>query len=63
MLTGLYAARNLVLGETNDLWNVNVDQDYHEEVREPRGGSSGHHVTQPQQDGGARTPADLVSAS
>ncbi len=35
MLTGLYAARNLALGETNDLWNVNVDQEYHEEVREP----------------------------
>jgi protoporphyrinogen oxidase len=35
MLTGLFAARNVVLGETNDLWNVNVDQEYHEEVREP----------------------------
>ena len=35
MLTGLYAARNVVLGETNDLWNVNVDQEYHEEVRSP----------------------------
>ncbi len=63
MLTGLYAARNLVLGETNDLWNVNVDQDYHEEVRQPRGGSSEQHVTNPEQHGGARTPADLVPAS
>ncbi len=35
MLTGLYAARNVALGQTNDLWNVNVDQEYHEEVREP----------------------------
>jgi len=33
MLTGLLAARNVILGETNDLWNVNVDQEYHEEVR------------------------------
>jgi len=64
MLTGLYAARNLVLGETNDLWDVNVDQEYHEEVREPRGGrSSDHHVTQPQQHGGVRTPADPVPGS
>ncbi|MGO9917420.1 MAG: NAD(P)/FAD-dependent oxidoreductase [Isosphaeraceae bacterium] len=63
MLTGLYAARNLVLGETNDLWNVNVDQDYHEEVREPRGGSSEHPVTPPEQNGAARTPTELVTAS
>jgi protoporphyrinogen oxidase len=30
MLTGLYAARNLALGESNDLWAVNADQEYHE---------------------------------
>jgi hypothetical protein len=34
MLTGMYAVRNLVLGEQNDLWNVNTDQEYHEQVRE-----------------------------
>jgi hypothetical protein len=33
MLTGILAVRNLVLGERNDLWSVNTDQDYHEEVR------------------------------
>ena len=32
MLTGMLAARNAVLGEANDLWSVNVDQEYHEEV-------------------------------
>jgi len=32
MLTGMFAARNLVLGEKNDLWRVNVDQEYHEEI-------------------------------
>jgi hypothetical protein len=31
MLTGLYAARNIV-GEQHDLWAVNVDSEYHEEV-------------------------------
>jgi protoporphyrinogen oxidase len=33
MLTGLYAARNLLLGEDNDLWSVNADMEYHETVR------------------------------
>jgi protoporphyrinogen oxidase len=64
MLTGLYAARNLVLGETNDLWNVNVDQDYHEEVRgQSVGRADDHQVSQPEAHGGIRTPADLVPAS
>jgi protoporphyrinogen oxidase len=31
MLTGLYAARNVV-GEQHDVWAVNVDSDYHEEL-------------------------------
>jgi protoporphyrinogen oxidase len=64
MLTGLYAARNLVLGETNDLWNVNVDQEYHEEVREEKGGrASAQEAAQQADKGGVRTPADLVPAS
>lgn len=33
MLTGMLAVRNQVLGERNDLWNVNTDREYHEEVR------------------------------
>lgn len=34
MLTGMLAVRNLTLGEKNDLWSVNTDQEYHEEIRE-----------------------------
>jgi hypothetical protein len=34
MLTGILAVRNMVLGQANDLWSVNTDQEYHEEVRE-----------------------------
>ena len=34
MLTGILAARNLLWGEANDLWNVNAEQEYHEEVQE-----------------------------
>jgi hypothetical protein len=31
MLTGLFAARNAI-GEQHDVWSVNVDSEYHEEV-------------------------------
>jgi len=34
MLTGMLAVRNLILGERNNLWSVNTDQEYHEEIRE-----------------------------
>jgi len=34
MLTGMLAVRNVVLGERNDLWSVNTDQEYLEEIRE-----------------------------
>jgi protoporphyrinogen oxidase len=33
MLTGMLAVRNAVLAEKNDLWSVNTDQEYHEEIR------------------------------
>lgn len=32
MMTGLLAARNLALGERNDLWSVNTEPEYHEEA-------------------------------
>ena len=32
MLTGMLAVRNLRLRETNDLWNVNSEQEYHEQM-------------------------------
>jgi hypothetical protein len=36
MLTGMLAVRNVAFDERHDLWSVNTDQEYHEEVREPR---------------------------
>lgn len=33
MLTGMHAARNVLFGEKNDVWAVNVDDEYHEEIR------------------------------
>jgi protoporphyrinogen oxidase len=35
MLTGMLAVRNIVFGEHNDLWSVNTDQEYIEELHEP----------------------------
>lgn len=36
MLTGMLAVRNLLNGEKNDLWVVNAEQEYHEEIREAK---------------------------
>ena len=33
MLTGMFAVRNMVQGEQNDLWSVNTDQEYLEEIQ------------------------------
>jgi protoporphyrinogen oxidase len=63
MLTGLFAARNAVLGETNDLWNVNVDQEYHEEVRESSSQpAAGKPDSEPRPQRGDRVPESLVAA-
>ncbi len=32
MLTGMLAARN-IMGESHDLWDVNVERSYHEEFQ------------------------------
>jgi protoporphyrinogen oxidase len=32
MLTGILAVRNIFQGQNNDLWEVNAEQEYHEEV-------------------------------
>jgi protoporphyrinogen oxidase len=32
MLSGMLAVRNLALGQQNDLWDINTDQEYHEEI-------------------------------
>ena len=37
MLTAILAVRNTMLGEDNDLWEVNTERSYHEEVRIPAG--------------------------
>lgn len=32
MLTGMLAVRNILYGETNNLWVVNAEEEYHEEI-------------------------------
>jgi protoporphyrinogen oxidase len=34
MLTGMLAVRNVLFGEKNNLWVVNAEQEYHEEIRD-----------------------------
>ena len=36
MMTAVLSVRNILLGETNDIWKVNVEEDYHEEVSSGR---------------------------
>jgi protoporphyrinogen oxidase len=36
MLSGMAAVRNLMLGERNDLWSINADKAYQEEIREDK---------------------------
>jgi protoporphyrinogen oxidase len=33
MVTGMLSVRNIMFGERNDLWKVNTDQEYQEEIR------------------------------
>jgi protoporphyrinogen oxidase len=43
MLTGVYAARNIV-GERYDVWSVNTEMEYHEEGRAAEGGGGDRFV-------------------
>lgn len=44
MVTGVYAARNVAGGEY-DIWAVNVEQEYHEEVAEGDTAATGDRLT------------------
>ncbi len=33
MLTGIWAARNIMFGEGHNVWNVNTEQEYLEQIR------------------------------
>jgi hypothetical protein len=68
MLTGILAVRNLVRGEKNDLWSVNADQEYHEEIREktdPANGSGNGtaQAAQPAAWSLTQGPSDLASTA
>jgi hypothetical protein len=46
MVTAVYAARNIG-GADLDVWDVNVEDEYHEEVRDQGKGYGGRSVPQP----------------
>jgi hypothetical protein len=50
MLTGMFAVRNLMLGEHNNLWNVNTDSEYHEEELEEKAQTPTRDVVEVLQD-------------
>ena len=33
MMTAVLSTRNILLGEKNDIWQVNVEEDYQEEIK------------------------------
>jgi len=36
MMTAVLSIRNILLGEKNNIWKVNVETDYHEEISSGR---------------------------
>ncbi|MGE0126740.1 MAG: NAD(P)/FAD-dependent oxidoreductase [Blastocatellales bacterium] len=58
MLTAVYAARNIV-GEQNDVWAVNTEMEYHEEVKSS--GATGDRLT-PKRVETPMTPDEVIEA-
>lgn len=48
MLTGLLAAKN-ILGETHDLWNVNVERSYHEDFTQEQWNKAKQQLVKPKE--------------
>lgn len=46
MLAAMFAVRNAELGEAHDLWTVNTEQEYHEEIRDRAPGRNPNYVEQ-----------------
>lgn len=53
MLTGMLAVRNMLFGEQNNLWQVNAEQAYHEELllKQPLDAETVTHVVDDMLDG------------
>jgi protoporphyrinogen oxidase len=65
MLTGIYAARN-ILGEANDVWSVNTEMEYHEEVRAAASATGGRMVpgrVEPEAAKAALSPDQIIAAA
>jgi hypothetical protein len=65
MLTAIYAARN-ILGEKNDVWSVNTEMEYHEEVRSQPASTGDRLVparVEPAVAGVTITPDEIIAAA
>lgn len=45
MLTAMLTADNIATGSRHDVWSVNVEEEYHEESSNPKGGDNGRDTT------------------
>jgi len=36
MMTAVKSIRNILMNQSNDIWNINVEEDYHEEITKER---------------------------
>lgn len=65
MLTGIYAARN-VFGETNDVWAVNTEMEYHEEVQSAKSSAGDRMIpsrVEPADVEGTLTADEIIAAA
>ena len=59
MLTGMAAVENIVHGTSHDLWSINAEQEYHEEIHEERNQKyEGAHPEEPTR---AHKPAEAAT--
>jgi len=63
MLTGMLAVRNITLNQRHDLWTVNTDQEYLEEIASTNGAERGNGRATPTQAAPSRDPDDRSPAS
>ena len=58
MLTGLRAIENLYDGDSHDVWQINADQEYHEEEKAGKSGGPGRNAPAADPDAGDAAAAD-----
>jgi protoporphyrinogen oxidase len=62
MMTGIYAARNIMTGGKNDVWSVNTETEYHEEGQMADVGTSDRNVSTTVT-AAAKSPDEVIAAA